>query len=165
MRATLPLATTACTLAFVFGGCGSTSHIQTTQAAKATPPGLTPSERRMETIVEAWSSRLNAGDNAGIARLFSLPAVLTQGPFVSRFTTRREIAEWHSELPCSARTLSVTYRGRYATAVFRLGNRGALRCSGPGTLAAARFEIVHGKIASWTQVPVPPGQRPPTLRA
>jgi hypothetical protein len=44
--------------------------------------------------------------------------------------------------------------------VFRLGNRGATRCDGPGTLAAARFEIVNGKIASWEQIAVP-AKKPP----
>jgi len=46
-------------------------------------------------------------------------------------------------------------RGRYATAVFRLANRGSTQCDGPGTLAAARFTIVKGLITIWEQVPVP----------
>ena len=51
--------------------------------------------------------------------------------------------------------------GRFATVVFRLGNRGATKCDAPGTLAAARFEIVDGKIVRWEQVPAPAKQDGP----
>jgi hypothetical protein len=109
----------------------------------------------MKAVVRAWNARLNAGDNAGLARLFALPALVTQGPYTYRFRTRAIVAKWFSGLPCAGRVVSITVRGRYATAVFRLGNRGSTRCDAPGSLAAARFEIVGGKIASWEQVPVP----------
>src|SRR5919204_3433621 len=33
----------------------------------------------MRAIVREWSKRLNAGDNRGIAQLFSLPAIVIQG--------------------------------------------------------------------------------------
>ena len=112
----------------------------------------------MASVVRAWSARLNAGDNSGIAKLFSLPAILIQGPYVYRLVSRRQIALWESLLPCSGTIVSIAYRGRFATAVFLLGNRGSRRCDAPGALAAARFEIVDGKIASWQQVPVPPKQ-------
>lgn len=112
-------------------------------------------QRRMATVVHRWSTRLNANDNAGIARLFALPAILVQGQNEYRLTTARQIALWHSLLPCSGTIVSITYAGRFATAVFRLGNRGKSRCHAPGALAAARFEIVGGKIVSWVQVPVP----------
>jgi len=52
----------------------------------------------------------------------------------------------------------VLFEGRYATAVFKLGNRGKTKCDAPGSLAAARFEIVNGKIVSWAQVAVPPAK-------
>jgi hypothetical protein len=45
--------------------------------------------------------------------------------------------------------------------VFRLGDRGKTSCDAPGTLAAARFEIVGGKIVRWEQVPVPAKQDEP----
>ena len=57
--------------------------------------------------------------------------------------------------------VSVAIRGRYATVVFRLGDRGKTSCDAPGTLAAARFEIVDGKIVRWEQVPVPAKQDAP----
>lgn len=111
--------------------------------------------REMEAIVLAWSARLNAGDNAGVARLFALPATMIQGPYLYRLKTRAQVAAWHAGLPCSGRVVSVTFRGRYATAVFRLGNRKSSICDAPGTLAAARLEIVGTKIVSWEQVAVP----------
>jgi hypothetical protein len=112
----------------------------------------------MEAVVRAWSARLNAGDNERLARLFALPAVMVQGPLAYRLSTYKQVAAWHAGLPCSGRVVSIAFHGRFATAVFRLGNRRASQCDAPGSLAAARFEIVRGKIVSWQQVPVPPKQ-------
>ena len=111
--------------------------------------------QRMKAIVNAWSERLNAGDNAGVARLFAVPSFAVQGAYVYRFETRAQLAGWHAGLPCSGKIVSIRISGRFATAVFRLGNRRTSRCDAPGTLAAARFEIVGGKVVTWVQVPVP----------
>ena len=113
----------------------------------------------MRAIVRAWSRYLNSGENAAEARLFSLPAVMIQGQFGYRLETAKQVASWHAALPCSGHIVSITVRGRYATAVFRLGNRKTSKCDAPGTLAAARFTIVDGKITVWQQVP-PPSQGP-----
>jgi hypothetical protein len=121
----------------------------------------TAAERRMAAIVHEWSDRLNARDFAGIARLFALPATLIQGPYEYRLPTRHDVALWHSELPCGGKILRIIYSGRFATAVFRLSNRGKTKCDAPGALAAARFEIVGGKIVSWQQVAVPAKQKQP----
>ena len=129
-------------------------------ASAGKPAGATPPQERMKAVVHAWSARLNAGDNAGIARLFALPAIVIQGQYEYRLRTRAQVALWYSGLPCSGRIVSIAIRGRYATAVFRLGNRGATKCDAPGTLAAARFGIVGGKIVTWEQVPVPAAQSP-----
>jgi hypothetical protein len=110
----------------------------------------------MRAIVREWSKRLNAGDNRGVAQLFSLPAVVIQGGIGYRISTAAGVALWHEGLPCSGRVVSIAVHGRYATAIFVLGNgRPGKQCDGPGEKAAARFEIVHGKIRSWEQVPVP----------
>jgi len=122
----------------------------------AAPPART-APAKMRAVVRAWSTRLNAGDNRGVARLFGLPSAAVQGAYAYRFSTRAQIAAWHSGLPCAGRIVSITIRGQFATAVFRLGNRGKTRCDAPGTLAAARFGIVRGKIVLWEQVPVPSG--------
>jgi hypothetical protein len=113
----------------------------------------------MKAVVRAWSQNLNTGKNAAEARLFSLPALMIQGPYGYRLTTPGQVAQWHAGLPCSGKIVSIKVRGRYATAVFRLGNRRTSKCDAPGTLAAARFTIVRGKITVWEQVP-PPSQGP-----
>ena len=115
----------------------------------------------MKAVVHAWSARLNAGDNAGVARLFALPSLIVQGPYAYRFQTRAQLALWHSGLPCSGRIVSIAIHGRNATVVFRLGDRRTSRCDAPGGLAAARFEIVDGKIVRWVQIPVPEKQPDP----
>jgi hypothetical protein len=117
--------------------------------------------KQMESVVREWSARLNAGDNAGVARLYAVPALIIQAPYAYRIPTRALVAKWYSSLPCSGRIVSIAVHGRYATAVFTLGNRGTSRCDAPpGTLAAARFGIVGGKIVSWEQVDVPAKTRP-----
>ncbi len=110
----------------------------------------------MRAVVRAWSANLNAGRNAAEARLFSLPVTMVQGQYGYRLTTPAQVAAWHAALPCSGKVVSIRVRGRYATAVFRLGNRKTSKCDAPGTLAAARFTIVRGKITAWQQVPPPP---------
>jgi hypothetical protein len=109
----------------------------------------------MRGIVRAWSANLNAGRNAAEARLFALPVVMLQGQYGYRLTTPAQVAAWHAALPCSGRIVSIRIQGRFATAVFRLGDRKASKCDAPGTLAAARFTIVGGKITAWQQVPPP----------
>jgi len=116
----------------------------------------TPQQQKMAAVVLRWSDRLNAGDNAGIARLFAVPSVVVQGPYAYKLVNRHQVEQWFSGLPCSGHVTRIVFSGRYATAVFRLGNRGKTECDAPGSLAAARFEIVNGKIASWVQVDVPP---------
>jgi hypothetical protein len=123
--------------------------------AGATAGARTPEQRKMAAVVNEWSALLNTGDNAGLARLYAVPALIFQSPYEYRLTSRAQIARWYALLPCSGQVVSITFHGRYATAVFRLGNRGRTKCDGPGTLAAARFEIVNGKIRSWAQVAVP----------
>jgi len=113
----------------------------------------------MKAVVRAWSTNLNAGNNAAEARLFSLPALMIQGPYGYRLTTTRQVAQWHAGLPCSGKIVSITVRGKFATAVFRLGDRRTSKCDAPGTLAAARFKIVRGKISIWQQVR-PPAEAP-----
>jgi hypothetical protein len=116
-----------------------------------------PEQRHMAAVVRAWSARLDAGDDAGVARLFALPATVTQGPYSYRLTTRRQLAIFHAALPCSGRIVAIRFAGSTATATFRLGDRPGSKCDAPGGLAAARFGFRDGKLVSWTQVPVPSG--------
>ena len=125
-------------------------------------PGLTAAAAgndtpgQMRAIVREWSKHLNAGDNRGLARLFTYPATVIQGGVAFRIPTPAGVALWHEGLPCSGRVVTIAVRGRFATAVFVLGSgRPGKRCDAPGKRAAARFEIVSGKIRSWEQVPVP----------
>jgi len=133
-------------------------------AGAASPQTSAARTAQMNAVVRQWSKRLNAGDNAGVARLFALPSIIAQGPYAYSFKTRKQLAEWHSGLPCSGRILSIEIHGRNAIAVFRLGNRGKTRCDAPGTLAAALFQIVNGKIVLWQQVEVPQQTDPGFVR-
>ena len=108
----------------------------------------------MKAVVGAWTANLNAGNNAAEARLFSLPAVISlmAGPYGCYCLTRAEVAQFHARLPCSGKIVSIKVRGRYATAVFGLGDRETSKCDSPdGSLTAVRFTIVRGKITVWKQ--------------
>jgi hypothetical protein len=169
MRASLRHAAVIALITCVPVGSFSTANVNAAQTGSRTVGtwrangAPTAREREMASVVKAWSGRLNASDNAGIANLFSLPATIIQAPFAYRFDNRRQIALWFAKLPCSGKIVRITFNGSSATAVFLLGNRGATHCDGPGTLAAARFEIVDGKIVSWEQLPLPP--KPPSAPA
>jgi hypothetical protein len=135
--------------------CALVPGLLAVSPARAAAPRRTP-PAQMKAIVRAWSERLNAGDNAGVARLFALPALMIQAPYEYRLTRRAQVAAWHAALPCSGHIVSITVSGRRATAIFRLGNRKTSTCDAPGARAAARFTIVDGKIVVWQQIPVPP---------
>jgi hypothetical protein len=113
-------------------------------------------QQTMRRVVRAWSRLLNAGDNPGVARLFRLPAVFVQGGLAYKLKTAEQVAMWHEGLPCAGRVTSIRIAGRFATAVFVLGDRKGSKCDAPpGEKAAAKFGIVRGKIVSWEQVAVP----------
>ena len=124
-------------------------------AAPVAHGAQTDSPAATKRVVRAWSKRLNAYDNAGVARLFSRPAVFAQGAAVLRLETYADIALWHSLLPCAGRIVSIRVKGETATAVFVLANGAHRRCDAPGQKAAAVFRVHKGKIVSWVQVPVP----------
>lgn len=111
-------------------------------------------------IVRAWSQRLNAYDNAGVARLFARPAIFVQNGSAFRLETYAEIATWHRLLPCAGQIVSITVKGDVATAVFVLANGKHRRCAASGEKAAAVFRVRGGKIVSWAQIPVPAGSGP-----
>ena len=147
----------AATLALALVVAGGVAAV----AGAASPSSASsPQAQQMRAVVHAWSARLNKGDNAGVARLFALPAIMIQGPYAYRLVSREQLAQWHAGLPCSGRVVSIAIKGRFATAIFRLGDRRTSKCDAPGTLAAARFEIVRGKIVLWQQVAVPAKQEP-----
>ena len=112
-------------------------------------------QQTMRRVVRTWSRLLNAGDNAGIARLFRVPAIFAQQGMAYRLTTAAQVVMWHEGLPCAGRVTSIRITGTFATVVFVLGNRKGSKCDAPGQQAAARFKIVRGKIVVWEQVPVP----------
>jgi hypothetical protein len=128
-----------------------------------------PDVDQTKAVVRAWAANVNAENNAAAARLFSLPALISVLPEASqhgcRCLSRAQVVQFHVQLPCSGEIESITVRGRYATAVFALGDRPTSKCDAPwGSLTATRFTIVRGKITALKQVwfKAPGG---PTIRA
>lgn len=111
-------------------------------------------------LVRAWSTRLNAYDNVGVAKLFARPAVFVQGGATLRLDTAADIALWHRLLPCAGRIVSITVKGELATAIFVLASGKNRRCDAPGAKAAAVFRVHNGKIVAWAQIPVPAPKGP-----
>jgi hypothetical protein len=133
--------------ALVLAGCGASA-----KAHQAAPPQ--PSQAvRMKAVVRVWTANLNAENNAAEARLFSLPALISlmEAPYGCWCLTRAEVVQFHAQLLCSGTIVSIKLRGRYATAVFRGGDRETSKCDNPRSLTAVRFTIVRGKISAWEQ--------------
>lgn len=119
-----------------------------------------------ESVVRAWSSALNSGDNESAADLFATDAEIIQGGAEQRFRNRADAVEWNAGLPCSGRIVRIETRGDNVTATFVLGDRTTSRCDGPGAKARAVIRVRGGKIVLWHQVPIaeaPPVQTTPVV--
>lgn len=118
----------------------------------------------LATVVRAWSEALNAGDDEAVGALFAIPAIVEQGGYTIRLTSRALAVEWARGLPCSGAITRLERLGEKAVlAVFTLGDRPASTCDAPaGTVAAAQFLIDEGRIVLWRQVE-PPGSSGDTL--
>ncbi|MDQ5821017.1 MAG: nuclear transport factor 2 family protein [Actinomycetota bacterium] len=112
-------------------------------------------ESSPESVVRAWSSTLNAGDNEGAADLFAPNARIIQGGAEQRFRSRADAVAWNAGLPCSGRIVRIVSRADTVTATFVLGDRETSRCDAPGAKARAVVRVRGGKIVLWHQVPVP----------
>ena len=106
-----------------------------------------------EQVVRDWSAALNADDNAKAAAYFAPNARVVQGDDTYTLPTREAALQFNAGIPCSGRIVSTDVEGSQVTAVFRLGDRKSTRCDGPGQKATAVFEIEHGKIVLWHQIP------------
>jgi ketosteroid isomerase-like protein len=119
-----------------------------------------------ESVVRAWSSALNAGDNESAADLFAANAEIIQGGAEHRFSNRADAVAWNTALPCAGRIVRIVARGDDVTATFVLGDRPTSRCDGPGIKARAVIRVRAGKIVLWHQVPIaqaPPVQTTPVV--
>ena len=72
-----------CRTVVVSSGCSTlVAAVRDARARGRRPPprraGGIPARAQMKAIVRAWSNRLNAGDDDGVAHLFRLPAVVIQ---------------------------------------------------------------------------------------
>jgi hypothetical protein len=136
--------------AVVLAGCGASA-----KPHHAAPPQQLQAER-MKAVVRGWTANVNAGNSAAQARLFSIPAQISMmgGPYGCWCLTKAQVVQWHAQLPCSGEIVWIKVRGRYATAVFRLGERETeiSDCVDAGTLTATRFTIVRGKITALEQM-------------
>lgn len=128
--------------------------------APAASAGSADSAAAAKRVVRQWSERLNAYDNAGVARLFARPAAILQNGALYQLRTYDDIARWHRSLPCAGRIVSITVKGVDATVVFALRTGKNRRCDAPGQKVAAVFRISGGKIRAWAQVPVPKSTGP-----
>ncbi len=113
-----------------------------------------------ESVVRAWSSAVNAGDNDSAARLFAPGARVVQFGRVTFLHTHADAVAWNAALPCSAQILSLSEAGETVTATFRLAHRQTSRCDGPGARARAVFRVREGKIVLWHQLATEPSAPP-----
>jgi limonene-1,2-epoxide hydrolase len=114
--------------------------------------------RSATDIVRSWSAALDRNDNNAAAWLFADGAHVVQDDELL-LADHADAVRWNASLPCGGKILSLTEQGAdQVLAVFRLEERPAHRCDGPGTMAAAIFRVEHGKIVLWHQTEVPPSE-------
>src|SRR5262245_35828453 len=93
--------------AVVLAGCGASGNRH--------PGALSQLSQadRMKAVVRAWTANLNAENNAAQARLFSLPATISlmEGPYGCYCMTPWEVVQFHVQLPCSLKFVSMKVRG------------------------------------------------------
>jgi limonene-1,2-epoxide hydrolase len=113
-----------------------------------------------ESVVRAWSNRLNEEDNEGAAKLFAAGAEVVQPGRTIRLATEQQALAFNEALPCSGEIVDLEAEGETVTATFVLGDRNESRCDGPGAEVKTVFQVVDGKIVLWHQLPSaaqPPG--------
>jgi limonene-1,2-epoxide hydrolase len=106
-----------------------------------------------ESVVRAWSNRLNEGDNDGAAKLFAPGAEIVQSGRTLTLDTTAEARAFNAGLPCSGEIVALESRRDTVTATFVLGDRDASRCDGPGAEVRTVFRVRDGKIVLWHQLP------------
>jgi len=115
------------------------------------------------SVVRAWSKALNDDDNVAAAKLFARGAQVIQAGEVVTLSTRADAVEFNAALPCSGQIVSLSSHGDTVTATFRLGERKARRCDGPGQHATAVFRVRKGKIVLWHQTSSDQGSAGPVV--
>jgi hypothetical protein len=142
------------------GGSGAGAGAGTTSRGRIAGPGVPGDVVR---VIRGWADALRAGHVAAAAGYFRLPSVFFDGssPPV-RLRTLAQVEQVNAALPCGATLITVTRRGSFYDALFRLGNRagpgGAGGCgSGSGQTARTDFQIRAGRIAEWLRAPDEPG--------
>ena len=108
-----------------------------------------------ESVVRAWNTAVNRGDNERAAELFAPGAEVVQAGQALRLQTRAEAVLWNASLPCAGTTVDLSVEDDTATATFVLSDRKTSACDGPGERASAVFRVRDGKIVLWHQLSSP----------
>ncbi len=115
------------------------------------------------SVVRAWSTALNSGDNEAAADLFADGAEVIQGASLERLRTHQQAVAFNASLPCTGRIVALESAGEEVRATFVLGNRRTSRCDGPGEQARAVIRVHAGKIVLWHQLATGPEEPAPIV--
>jgi len=177
------IAPLACALAMSLAACGgSDSKKATSSSGRAAPPatakttpapsaqaprsidprrrGRSPAAAGATKVIRGWADTLRGGDVAGASKFFA-PGVLVQldpAQQPVRLQHAGAIRAFNSLLPCGAKLLDATMKGRYVDALFVLGRRPGATCDSPGATARTAFVIRGGQIAEWRRLRDEPGE-------
>jgi limonene-1,2-epoxide hydrolase len=108
--------------------------------------------RGPESVVRAWSSALNDGDDVKAAALVAPGARVIQNDGELLLHGRADALAWTRGLPCSGRITELEVKGEVVTATFALGERPGHTCDAPGVKAETVFRVHEGRIALWHQI-------------
>ena len=143
-------------------GCGGAENRSAGRPPSVAPPPSSVASAD-ERVIRSWADDLRAGRVAAASDHFAVPSTAANGTPPIRLGARAEVVAFNSSLPCGARLVRTTRRGRYTVGVFELTERRGGDCgTGTGGRAATAFRIRDGEIVEWLRIPIPPRSgRPP----
>jgi hypothetical protein len=115
-----------------------------------------------ESVVRAWSTSLNAGDNEAAASLFAPGALVIRAGLTRTLGDEADALRFNAALPCSGEIVQLEESGHRVNVRLRLGDRESSRCDAPGEELHALVEVRDGKIVVWHQLDAAAGAKAST---
>ena len=106
---------------------------------------------RPAPVIRGWGAALGRNDDAGAARYFKLPAVVS----ITEKQTLATVAEakaFNAALPCGVKLIHIERADRFVIGTFELEPRPEHDCDTPGDVIRIGFVLHDRKIAEWRQV-------------
>ena len=133
------------------------------------PPGLdhavgAADEARLRPVMAQWAEAISRDDSPAAARFFRLPALIYEPGLAEPVTVvdGAAITAFNAALPCGAKLVASSHRGRYVIGTFAMKDRpGRAPCRDAGHLVKVGFVASGRRFTEfWQEAPRARGQAP-----